>query len=59
MLEAETAMKDAIENDSRKKILMVTHSRVMLAYTASGVDDEDEFIDRGYFANCEVYPTVL
>ena len=59
MLEADEALNEAIKGDSRKKVLMVTHSRVLLAYTAKGVDEEDEYIDQGYFANCEVYPAVI
>ena len=60
MLEEDPVLKKQITRSRRHKILMVTHSRVMQAFTSEGVRKSDDgFVGEQYFQNCEVYPADL
>jgi len=52
-------MKEKLQESPLNKILLVTHSRVLQAFSASGikkVKGVNTLVDARYFQNCEVVP---
>ena len=63
--ELDEETKKFVQADSKNKILVVTHSRVLQSFSAKGIQKvegpmssvgPDELIDARYFQNCEIMP---